>query len=79
MRPFKYDGWVAFGFTVVLSAIAMVTLVATGNSGAWIPAFIGFLPMSFFFTAVANGKTREQVRALEARLAQLESSQPDKP
>lgn len=67
------DLWIPFGFSVALSVIALVTFVATGSSGAWIPAFISFLPMCFLLAAYADRSTRQQVQALEARIAQLEA------
>lgn len=66
--------WLPFAFQCVLSAIALVTFVATQSSGAWIPAFVGFLPMTFFYAALAHKQTRDQVRLLETRVCELEAA-----
>nr|CAA9288835.1 hypothetical protein AVDCRST_MAG63-4184 [uncultured Armatimonadetes bacterium] len=64
--------WLPFAFAVALSAISLVTWSALPNSGAWIPAFICFLPMTFFFAANAHLQTRAYAQALEARVRQME-------
>lgn len=73
MKRASLEPWLPFGFSVALSAIALVSSVATGNSGAWIPAFIFFLPMTFFFAAISEKNTRERLQALEARLERMEA------
>jgi hypothetical protein len=66
--------WVPFGFSVALSAISLVTYAVTGGSGAWIPAFVSFLPMAFFLAVASQHRARAQVEALETRVRDLEAA-----
>jgi hypothetical protein len=72
-RRWRFGVWVPFAFAAALSAIVLVTYVASGLSDAWIVPFVGFLPMTFWFAAATHRQTREQVEALEARIRQLEA------
>jgi hypothetical protein len=65
-----YDVWVPFGFAAALSVICAVTHVATAGSSAWVPAFLGFLPMAFLYSGFAQSATRRRIAALEAQLQQ---------
>ncbi|MGV3720425.1 MAG: hypothetical protein ACO1SX_05885 [Actinomycetota bacterium] len=76
MRSHPFAPWLPFAFAAVLSGIAMITYVATGNSGAWIPTFVCFLPMTFWFVAAAQVQTCDRIKRLEARIKQLEASTP---
>jgi hypothetical protein len=73
MKSISLDVWLPFGYCIALSAIALVTHIATGNSDAWIPAFLCFLPMTFWFAVLSEKKTREHLEALEARLDRMEA------
>jgi hypothetical protein len=78
-RPMKrtaFAPWLPFAFSAVLSGIAMVAFTATGNSSAWVPTFVCFLPMTFWFAAIAQTQTRDHLKAMEARIAQLEAANP---
>jgi hypothetical protein len=66
-----YDIWVPFVFAAALGAIGLVTHVQYTN--AWVPAFLCFLPMAFFFSGAAHAKTRRRVAELEARLREREA------
>lgn len=73
MKRTALDLWLPFGYCLALSAIALVTHVASGSSDAWIPAFLCFLPMTFWFAVLSEKKTREHLEALEARLERMEA------
>ena len=62
--------WLPFLFTAVLSAICLVTNVVTVGSGAWVPAFLCFLPMAFLFSGFAQSRSQQRIAALEAQLAE---------
>lgn len=68
--------WVSFGFSIALSAIAMVGNIAGRFSGGGMdvamPAFLSFLPMCFYFVAVALRDSQQQIEILEMRIKQLE-------
>jgi hypothetical protein len=63
-----YDIWVPFGFAAAVGAICLVTHVVALD--AWVPTFVTFLPMAFFFSGAAHAQTRKRLAALEARLAE---------
>jgi hypothetical protein len=71
MKLTSLDHWAPFAFSAALSVIALVTYIATGLSGAWIPPFLCFLPMTFWLAAASARKTREQIKVLEARIREL--------
>ena len=73
MTRISLELWLPFGYCVALSAIALVTHIASGSSDAWIPAFLCFLPMTFWFTVHSEKRTRERLLALEARLERMET------
>ncbi len=64
--------WVPFVFCLVLCGIVMFTLVKTGNIGPAFPAFFCFLPMAFFFVAVAVTQIRKELKRMSDRMDQLE-------
>ena len=68
-----YDVWTPVAFSAGLSVISVVTYVASGLSGAWIPVFLCFLPMTFWLAAASHRQTREHIKELEARIEQLEA------
>jgi hypothetical protein len=76
MKRNAFAPWLPFAFSAVLSAIAMVAFIATGNSNAWIPTFVCFLPMTFWFAAAAQAQTRDRIKVLEARITHLEAGNP---
>ena len=73
MKPNRLAVWLPVGFSAALSAIALTVYVASGLSDAWMPGFLGFLPMAFWFAALTDKQAREQIKALEARIQQLEA------
>ena len=77
MPPKPIAVWMPFAFSVALGAIVMVANIYAyskgGSSDAGMPAFLCFLPMAFFFAATAHRQTQEYVKALEARVSQLEA------
>jgi len=50
----------------------MFTLVTTGKIEAAYPAFFCFLPMTFFFVAVAVAQIGKELKRLSDRIDQLE-------
>jgi len=72
MNRNAFAPWLPFAFSTVLSGISMVAYIATGNSDAWIPSFVCFLPMTFWFAAIAQAQTRDRIKAMEARIEELE-------
>ena len=63
--------WLPFAFSAALSAIVLVTYIASGNP--WIIPFLCFLPMTFWFATILHRQTREHIKALEGRIQQLEA------
>ena len=72
----SYDVWTPVAFSAALSAISVVTYVASGLSDAWIIPFVVFQPMTFWYIAVSHRQTREHIKVLEARIQQLEADRP---
>lgn len=66
--------WVAPLFAAALSAITLCAsfLVKPQNYEVGFPAFFCFLPMTFYFAAIAQIESQKQVRALRQRVEQLE-------
>jgi hypothetical protein len=64
--------WVPFGFCVFLCGLVMFILVTTGKIEAAYPAFFCFLPMTFFFVAVAVVQIGKELKRLSDRIDQLE-------
>ncbi len=77
--------WVAFGFCIALSAISLVAAVCGAffgrPVGAWEPAFLGFLPMCFFFVATVTTDLKRQIADLKQQLEDIQqkSPSPDRP
>lgn len=74
MKSNRLSLWLSFGFSVVLSAISLVAYSATGGSGAWIPAFLAFTPMSLFFGVLYQNRAHDHIEDLEVRLRELEAT-----
>jgi len=70
MTLMNREVWLPFLFTAALSGICMVTHVVTAGSGAWVPAFLCFLPMSFLFSGFAQSRSHQRIAALEGQLAE---------
>jgi hypothetical protein len=76
-----YDVWVPVAFTAARGLIALVAhfytaLRTNASPTAWdssLGVYFCFLPMAFWYTAVSHRNMREQVKALEARIQQLEA------
>jgi hypothetical protein len=66
----KREVWLPFLFAVALSGICLVTHVVTVGSGAWVPAFLCFLPMAFLFSGFAQSRCQQRIAALEAQLGE---------
>ena len=64
--------WVPFVFCAFLSGMVMVMLKLTGHMEWAFPAFFCFLPMTFFFVAVALVDLRKDLKHLSDRIQQLE-------
>jgi hypothetical protein len=79
-----YDVWVAFAYSVTLSAIILVMNLYMMSQlktppTAWDPSwgvFICSLPMAFFFAAASHLQTRERIKTLEDRIRRLEGDKP---
>lgn len=67
--------WVPFGFCVFLCGLVMFVLVTTGKIDTAYPAFFCFLPMTFFFVAVAVSQIRKELKHMSDRIDQLEKRQ----
>ncbi len=74
MKQNSHSSWLPFGFSVALCVISLVTYAATGGSGAWIPAFVSFLPLAFYLGVVSQNRADAEVVALEIRIRQLEAN-----
>lgn len=74
----RHEGsvWTAHAFSAVLSGVALAVYIASPTANAWVPAFICFLPMAFFFAADSHKRTRDHIRSLEARIRLLEAQRP---
>ena len=76
-----YDVWSAFAFSVAFGVIALVThfymlIRLKAPPTAWdssLNLIFCFLPCAFMFEAFSHSKTREHIRALEARIQRLEA------
>jgi hypothetical protein len=80
MKPRQDNLWAATIFSAVLSGISLVAFVASPVVGnAWVPAFVCFLPMAFFFAAHTQQETRNRVRALEEKLRRFEEGEAQTP
>lgn len=64
--------WLPFGFCVFLCGLVMFILVTTGKIETAYPAFFCFLPMTFFFVAVAVTQIRKELKRMSDRISQLE-------
>jgi hypothetical protein len=64
--------WVPFGFCVFLCGLVMFVLVTTGKIETAYPAFFCFLPMTFFFVAMATTHIMKELKRLSDRIDQLE-------
>ena len=64
--------WVPFAFCVFLCGLVMFTLTKTGRIETAYPAFFCFLPMTFYFVAMAVGQTRKELERLSDRIDRLE-------
>jgi len=65
--------WKGFGFSVALSVIAIVAFLGAHNWNASLPAVVSFLPMAFYFAAQSQQNNLKQIKALKARIEQLEA------
>jgi hypothetical protein len=67
----KYSNlWIPFVYSMAMSGIALHAWARSPVSGpAGFPAFIAFLPMAFFFSALG---TQNHISRLEKRIASLE-------
>jgi hypothetical protein len=80
MKPRQDNLWAATIFSAVLSGISLVAFVASPVVGnAWVPAFVCFLPMAFFFAAHSQLETRSRVRELEEKLRRFEEGEAQAP
>ena len=62
--------WIPFIYAMALSCIALFGWSrSTISLPAGFPAFIGFLPMAFFFSAIY---TQNQISRLDSRIESLE-------
>lgn len=68
----KAAPWIPFGFCVFLCGLVLVMLMSTGKVDNAYPAFFCFLPMTFFFVAVAVSQARKEIKQLSDRIDQLE-------
>jgi hypothetical protein len=65
-----FNLWIPFVYTMAMSGIALYAWGRSPVSGpAGFPAFIAFLPMAFFFSALC---TQNHISRLEKRIASLE-------
>jgi|WetSurMetagenome_2_1015567.scaffolds.fasta_scaffold802169_1 hypothetical protein len=64
--------WAPFSFCVSLCGIVMVVYITTGKIETAYPAFFCFLPMAFFFMAVALGQISKELKQMSDRIDQLE-------
>jgi len=64
--------WVPFAFCVFLCGLVMFTLKKTGRIETAYPAFFCFLPMTFFFVAVAMSQIMKELKRLSDRIDRLE-------
>ena len=75
MKPRQDNVWAATIFAACLSGISMVAFIAAPVAGnAWVPAFVCFLPMAFFFAAHSQLETRNRISLLEERLRRFEEN-----
>lgn len=69
--------WLATGFSAALCAITLVGMLVNyaatgGDTPGMLLVFLCNLPLAFMFAAYPARQTEDRIRALEARLVELE-------
>lgn len=72
----KIGHWVPMAFCVGLSLIALQGDM-NRDHGSWAIPFLCFLPMCFFFVAIATSNLHREVRELREQIAKLKEKQVD--
>ena len=67
-RSIRMAFWIPFAFSIVVAALGLVSRDPAN------PAFYAFLPMTFFFVALAFGRVDAEMRRLEEKVDALEAS-----
>lgn len=73
--------WLALGFCVCLSVIAVATILSSSFANgsdvggwAWAVPFICFLPGCFFFVGLAISRTQVEIVELRRQLAEVQEN-----
>lgn len=69
---FSISLWSAFILGVLLCGLVFYAIKTTGKMDVALPAFFGFLPMTFFFVGVGMSKLLRALRKIHKRLESLE-------
>ena len=77
LKPMKtISHWIPAAFCAFLSLLALSMQIGS-DSGAWKPAFYGFLPMCFYFVGAATSQMHREIRELQKQVAALQQRRAD--
>lgn len=73
MQRERLTPWLGFSMAVAVCGIVVLSVFVFGNFAVAFPAFFCFLPMAFFFAALAQARDHGQIVELQARIQRLEA------
>jgi hypothetical protein len=73
MQRERLAPWLGFSMSVAVCGIVVLSQFVFRDFGVAFPAFFCFLPMAFFFAALAQAQNHGQIQELQARIQRLEA------